>query len=491
MADFVALRDYQSSGVGRLRDSIRKHKKSILVAATGAGKTRMAIRIMQGAQEQGNTCWFIVHRRELCNQTSRALWEAKLSHGMIMSGKTRSPSLVQVGTVITAANRIEKLPPSERPKVIIFDECHRSVSSSYQRIVDACPDAYVIGLTATPERTDGKGLGAIYNDMVEVTSMSWLIENGFLSRYRLIAPSQGPDLSSVKNKGGDWDEKGLEAVVDRPQITGDAIKAYFEFANGKRCMVFCVSIRHSEHTCAQYNAAGVKAEHIDGTHSDKEREAALERFRKGETLVLCTVQLAIEGLDIPAVEAVQQLRPTQSVIVYLQAIGRGLRVEEGKKELIILDQVNNWKRHGLPCDDREWSLDGRPKGKRKKKDEEADIKVTQCKECYHIFKKGLSHCPNCNEPVPNGGREIEQVDGKLSEIDIAIAKRETRMTQGKARKIDELVALGVQRGMNKPAAWAAIIYSQRQGRKPSPMDFKQAKDAHAALSVPVVSRGAF
>lgn len=491
MTDFISLRDYQLSGVGRLRDSIRKHKRSILVAATGAGKTRMAIRIMQGANEQGNVCWFIVHRRELCKQTSRALWEAKLSHGMIMSGKTRSPSLVQVGTVITAANRIEKLPPHERPKVIIFDEAHRSISSAYQRIIDACPDAYVIGPTATPERTDGKGLKAVYNDIIEVTSMAWLIENGFLSRYRLIAPSDGPDLSSVKMKGGDYDETALTVVMDKPQITGDAIKAYFEFANGKRCMVFCVSIRHSVHTCEQYNGAGVRAEHIDGTHSDNEREAALDRLRRGETLVLCTVQLAIEGLDIPAVEAVQQLRPTQSIIVYLQAIGRGLRVEEGKKELIILDQVNNWKRHGLPCDDREWSLEGRAKGKRKKQEEEADIKVQQCKECYHVFKKGLTHCPNCGIEVPTGGRLIEQVDGKLSEIDIAIAKRETRMTQGKARKIDELVALGIQRGMNKPASWAAYVFAQRQGRTPTPSDFDEAKSAYAFLKVAKVSQGAF
>jgi len=408
-----------------------------------------------------------------------------------MSGKTRSPSLVQVGTVITAANYIGQLKPEMRPKVIIFDEAHRSVSSSYQRIIAECPDAYIIGLTATPERTDGRGLGSVYNDLVEVQSMAWLIANGFLSKYRLIAPATDLNLSGVRTVKGDYDEKQVEAIIDRPTITGNAIAADRELANGKRCMVFCVSIKHSEHTCEQYNAAGIRAEHIDGTNTDAEREAALERFRSGETLVLCSVQLAIEGLDIPAVEAVQQLRPTQSIIVYLQLIGRGLRPEEGKRELIILDQVNNWRRHGLPCDEREWSLSGRATRNRANRDEDPDIKIQQCYKCYHVFKKGLSACPNCGEVVEITGRQIEEVDGKLSEIDIALAKRETRVQQGSARTLSELVALGIQRGMNKPAAWAAIISAQRQGRKPTPADFKEARDAYDRLRLPKVSGGAF
>lgn len=478
----ISLYDHQFVGVGRLRDSIRQHKRSILVAPTGTGKTRMAIRIMQGAIHQGNRCWFIVHRRELCRQTSRALWDAKVEHGMIMSGKTRSPSMAQVGTVITAANHIKKLPIEMRPRVIIFDECHRSVSTSYQKIIEACPDAFIIGLTATPERTDGRGLGEVYSDIVKVAEMDWLIEKGYLSPYRLIGPACAPDLSGVKIKGGDYDERQLTSIMDKPKITGDAIKAYRDFANGKRCMVFCVSIAHSEHTCEQYNAAGIKAEHIDGTHTDAQREAVLNRFKKGETLVLCSVQLAIEGLDIPAVEVVQQLRPTQSVIVYLQSIGRGLRVEEDKKELIILDQVENWLRHGLPCDEREWSLSGRKKNKREKNDNEPDLKVQQCKNCFHIFRIGPTSCPNCNENIEFTGRKIEQVEGVLSEIDLAIAKREKRKEQGAARTIDELVMLGINRKMNKPSAWAAIIYSQRQGRAPTPTDFRNAKDAYERIT---------
>lgn len=478
----ISLRDYQLSGVSRLRESIKRHKRSILVAPTGAGKTRMAIRIMQGAVEQGNRCWFVVHRRELCNQTSKALWDAKLAHGMIMSGKGRSPQLAQIATVITAANRIRSMPVDERPRVIIFDECHRSVSDSYKHIANACQGAYIIGLTATPERTDGRGLSEIYRDMVEVQDMAWLIREGFLSPYRLIAPVNGPDLSSVKTKAGDYDVKQAEQVMDRPTITGDAIRAYRQYANGKRCMVFCVSIDHSEHTCAQYNQAGVPAEHIDGTYSDSEREAALERFRAGETLVLCTVQLAIEGLDIPAVEAVQQLRPTQSIIVYLQLIGRGLRPETGKKELIILDQVDNWKRHGLPDDVREWSLDGRQKGKRSTRDEEPELQIQQCKQCFHIFKRGVSECPNCGAEIEVTGRKIEQVEGQLAEVDLDAARRERGREQAKARGLVDLVSVGVSRGMKNPAAWAAFVNASRQGRKPTPFEFKEASAIYERIT---------
>lgn len=477
----IDLRDYQLSAVSRLRDSIRRHNRSLLVASTGAGKTRMAIRIMQGAVQQGNPCWFVVHRRELCKQTSREFWKAKLEHGMIMSGRMRSPTLAQVGTVITAANRVEKLPPDQRPRVIVFDEAHRSVSSSYQRIIDACPDAFIVGLTATPERTDGRGLGEIYRDIVEVQEMRWLIDNGYLCDYRLIAPADDPDLSGVRSKMGDFDQGQLSEAMDKPTITGDAIRAYQQFVPGKRCMVFCCSIAHSEHTCEQYKAAGIAAEHIDGTHSDTERDAALGRFMRGETLVLCSVQLAIEGLDVPAVEAVQQLRPTQSLIVYLQLIGRGLRPEEGKRELTILDQVNNWKRHGLPDDPREWSLEGRKKGRRKPQDQEPDLNVQQCRKCYAVFRKGPEACPQCGEPLPAGGREIKQVDGVLAEVDLAAARREERRAQGRARTITDLVALGIRRGMNKPAAWAAITYCARQGRKPGPDQFKEARDAEQAI----------
>lgn len=478
----ISLREYQEDAVSRLRASVQQKRRVILVSPTGSGKTRMALRIVQGAVANGNSCWFVVHRRELCKQTSREFWEHKLEHGMIMSGKQRSQTLAQVGTVLTAANYVEKLRPDQRPKIIIFDEAHRSVSSSYQRLIDACPGAVIIGLTATPERTDGRGLAEIYAGMVEVQSMRWLIDHGFLCDYRLIAPAEDVDLSEVKTKMGDYATDDLERVMDKPTITGDAIAAYRQYAEGKRNMVFCVSIKHSEHTCQQYNAAGIPAEHIDGTHSDREREAALDRFRRGETLVLCSVQLAIEGLDIPAVEVVQQLRPTKSVIVYLQLIGRGLRPEPGKRALIILDQVNNWRRMGLPDDEREWSLEGRKRGKRKASEPDPDIHIQQCRECFAVFRKGVSECPGCGVPIEGGREAPKQVDGALAEVDLTQVRRSARREQGSARTLRDLIALGIRRGMNRPAEWACVVAASRQGRKPTASEFAEARRIYGEVA---------
>lgn len=473
----ISLRDYQESAVARLRQSVIKHKRSILVATTGAGKTRMALRIIQGAVANGKHVWFVVHRRELCNQTSRSFWEHKLEHGMIMSGRSRSTMQAQVGTILTAANRVKSM--KRKPDIIIIDEAHRSVSSSYIKLLEACPDAIVIGLTATPQRTDGRGLGHIYRDMVEVQPMRWLMDNGYLCDYKLIAPPCALDMSGVKSKMGDYDTAETENAIDRPSITGDAINVYRQYAYGKRCMVFCVTIKHSQHVCDQYNAAGIPAEHIDGTHTDAEREGALSRLRSGQTLILTTVQLAIEGLDVPAVEAVQMLRPTKSVIVYLQIIGRGLRPEPGKKHLYILDQVRNWEYHGLPDDEREWSLDSAKK--RQRKTDEEDIKVKQCGSCWTVFRPGPTVCPNCGAPITAPARQIEQVDGAVVEIDLDAVRRERKREQGSARTLDDLVALGMRRGMNKPAQWAAITISARVGSKPSPQLFKQADEIYKRL----------
>jgi DNA repair protein RadD len=474
----ISLRDYQESAVARLRTSVMQHKRSILVATTGAGKTRMALRIIQGAVLNGKVIWFVVHRRELCNQTSREFWKAKVEHGMIMSGRARSTMQAQVGTILTAANRVGSM--KRKPDIIIIDEAHRSVSSSYIKLLDACPDAIVIGLTATPQRTDGRGLGQIYRDLVEVEPMRWLMDNGYLCDYKLIAPPSSLDMSGVKTKMGDYDTAETEKAIDRPSITGDAIKVYRQYVDGKRCMVFCVTIKHSQHVCDQYNAAGIPAEHIDGTHSDAEREGALSRFRSGQTLILTTVQLAIEGLDIPAVEAVQLLRPTKSVIVYLQIIGRGLRTEPGKTHLYILDQVRNWEFHGLPDDDREWSLDSSKKRAKKASDED-DIKVKQCGHCWAVFKPGPDKCPNCGAPVVNAPRMIEQIEGEVVEIDVTAVRRERKQEQGQARTLSDLIALGIRRGMQKPAQWAAITVAARAGQKPTAQAFRAADEIYRGL----------
>jgi len=469
----VKLRPYQEDLIDKTREALRRNRRVLMQAPTGAGKTAITVYMMSRAAEAGKTSVMAVHQNELLTQTSKALWDGKLEHGMIASGKTRSYMAAQVASVQTWVRRMDQY---SEPDLIIIDECHRSAASTYQKILEQYPNARVIGLTATPQRTDGKGLDGTYTELVQGPTIRQLIDAGYLCDYEIFAPPSSLDLSEVKTKMGDYDKKQLEHEVDKPTITGDAVATYKKHANGKRAAVMCVSIRHAEHVMESYNAAGVPAEMLEGKMTNKEREAVIDRFRSGETLIVTAVQLLIEGLDLPAIEVIQWLRPTQSLIVYLQGNGRGFRVSEGKEKLTILDQVANYKRHGLPDDDREWTLEGRKKGKKRKPDEEADVSIQQCKHCFHIFRPGVAVCPSCGMPVEVRQKaEIEVVDGELERIDVTALRKQAKQEQGAARDLVDLVKLGQRRGMKNPAAWAAHVHASRAGRKATPADFANAK----------------
>lgn len=471
------LRDYQQAMIADARQSLANNRRILLVAPTGAGKTVLALEMIRGAIQRGRRVLFLCHRRELVRQSSRAFWKAGVEHGMVMAGKAMTAVPANVGVINTVANRLDRMQP---PDLIIVDEAHRSVSPSYLKLFEAWPSAHVVGLTATPERTDGKGLGEVYDAIVEGPTMRWLIDNGFLSDYRIIAPASGVSLDGVTKRAGDYAQDQLEAAVDKPTITGDAVRAYQQYASGKRCMVFCVTIKHSQHVCEQYRAAGIPAEHVDGSHTDAERDAVLGRFRDGTTKVVTSVQLAIEGLDIPAIEVVQFLRPTASLIVYLQAIGRGLRKEPGKRECLILDQVANWQRHGLPDDVRQWSLAG--SASKGRKSDVAPVNIKQCGQCFAVFRAGLLACPACNTATGGGGRDAPAVvDGELAEIDKERIRREQRREQGSARTLAELVALGVRRGLARPAEWAAHTMAARKGGRPTRAEFDQAREYYEGI----------
>lgn len=468
----MKLRPYQEDLINRTREALRSNQRVLMQAPTGAGKTAMTVFMMGRAADAGKRSVFCVHQSELLSQTSKALWKQKLEHGMIASGKVRSRLPAQVASVQTWVRRTELY---DEPDLIIIDECHRSASRTYQKILEAYPNAKVIGLTATPQRTDGKGLDDTYSAIIQGPSIRQLINAGYLSDYEIFAPPSTIDLSAIKTRMGDYDKRELEQTMDKPTITGDAVATYKKHAHGKRCVVMCVSIRHAEHVMQSYQAAGVPAEMIEGSMTNRERESVLDRFRAGETLVICNVQLLIEGVDIPSIEVVQWLRPTQSLIIWMQGNGRGLRPSGGKDRLLILDQVGNWSKHGLPDEDREWSLEGRKKRKRKK-DDETDVIVQQCKHCFHIFRPGPSRCPSCGKLVEVRTKAmIEVVEGDLEKIDLEAERKSRNREQGQSRGLRDLVSLGVRRGMKNPSGWAVHVFCAREGRKPTAVDYRQAK----------------
>lgn len=448
-------------------------------APTGAGKTAITVFMMSRAAESGKKAMFIVHQNELLSQTSKALWRQKLEHGMIASGKTISQMPVQVASVQTLVNR---LPLVIKPDLIIIDEAHRSAASTYKKVLDYFPNALVIGLTATPQRTDGKGLNDLFSGIVTGPTIKQLMDAGFLCGYEIFAPKVDVDISSVSKTAGDFNKGELEAVMDKPTITGDAVRHYMALTPNKRCVVMCATVKHAQHVAERYCEAGISAVSIDGCMTNAQREDVLVKFAAGKIKVITNVQLLIEGVDIPAIEVVQWLRPTQSLIVFMQGNGRGLRPADGKEKLIILDHVENWKRHGLPCDDREWSLDGKKKGSRKKTDE-PDINVQQCGKCYAVFLPGKENCPYCGAVIEKKKqRVISEQDGTLEKIDLMTMRKQARKEQGSAKTLKDLVALGVRRGMAKASQWAALTNAARQNRKPTPAEFNEARRIQQELS---------
>lgn len=419
MAAFNLFED-QAEFVSLVRDQLRAGARSVLgVASPAFGKTVVAGHIIATAREKSNaTAWFLVHRKNLLRQTSKSFWSAHIEHGLITSGRARSRLAVQVGTIGTVYSRLEKLEP---PTILFIDEAHLAKGNMFETVIRWALDrgAIVIGLTGTPERLDGQALGDLFQVMVEARSTHWLIQQGRLSNYVMYSTGITPDLSGVRKSGGDYNRDQLAEVMDKPMLVGDAISHWRKHANGMRTVAYCVNVKHSKHTAEAFNAAGIPAVHVDADTTESELKDACEGLATGRYMVLCNCELVIEGFDLSAqvgmdvtLECCILLRPTQSVARYLQMVFRSLRRKPAPA--VILDHAGCAMRHGLPDDDREWSLEGRKKGKRAS-NSDPEVRVQQCQACYHVFRPGVSECPSCGAPVERKeARKIEVVEGECS-----------------------------------------------------------------------------
>ena len=452
----IVLRPYQERAIAECRQAYRQGERAVLLQMpTGAGKTMTASTVVHGAAGRGNATWWLTHRRELAAQASQTFHSLEIPHGTVQAGHVSDPyALVQVASIQTIARRVDKLP---KPKLIVFDECHHIGAASWDALFHAFPEAKILGLTATPWRLDGQGLGRWFGHMVEGPTTGELISEGSLSPFRLFAPS-APDLSGVGITGGDYQRGALAKAMDRPTIVGDAIGHYRRLCPGKRAVVFAAGVENSKHIVDQFIGQGIPAEHVDGTMGADERDAAVARFRRGETLILSNADLFGEGFDVPAIEAAILLRPTKSLSLYLQQVGRALRPADGKSEAIILDHAGNSLTHGLPDDSREWSLADREKRKRAEKGE---VAIRQCEECFFVFRPAPK-CPQCGHVAQVAKREIEVVEGTLEEV---TERRQLFREQGKANSLEALIALGRQRGYKSPEFWARKVWESRQSRR--------------------------
>lgn len=414
----ITLRDYQTGAVEDVRKAFHEGIRSVIVCLpTGAGKTPfVAHGIIKSAVAKSNRVLFLAHTQELIRQGAAHIERAcGPVTGIIMAGnKEQRQKPVQVASIQTLARRA--LP---KARIVIVDECHHVRSATYSRVISHYREqgALIIGLTATPERLDGRGLGEFFDRIIEPTTVRELIERGYLCDYRYYAPHV-PDLDGIKKVGGDFSKKGIQGIMNRPTIVGDLVTHYIRLLSGKKVMVFASGIRHSMRIVDAFIAEGIAAAHLDGKTPTAKRIETMARLRSGEIKVVSNVGLFGEGVDVPDLDGVIVARPTASLTWHRQAIGRSLRVADGKPHAIILDHSGNYLRHGMPDDIIDWRLEDKPT----KKGEPSKHK--NCPVCFAVLPVAQRQCTECGHifaPQPRKGPEY--TDGDLEEVK---AKRWTK-----------------------------------------------------------------
>lgn len=458
----ISLRDYQTDLINRTVENFRLGKKSaLIVLSTGGGKTVCFCEYTRRAKLKNKQVLILVHRQELLDQVSNTLNMFKMNHSFIAPKYPYDIcSSVQVGSVLTVVNRLNKI---RKPDLIIIDESHHAIKgSSWSKILDAYPDAYIIGVTATPSRLSGEGLGDIFSSIIEGPPMRQLIDSGFLCNYKIFAPSK-VNLSGVHMRGGDYAKDELVAVMDKPSITGDAVREYKSKADGKKALVFCVSVEHAKHVANQFNESGYSSASLDGKMEHLERKKIVKDFRDGKIKVLTNCGIVTEGFDLPDIEVGILLRPTESLALYLQMCGRCLRVSKGKSYALILDHAGNCLRHGFPDEPRQWSLQGNIN----KKNKSNAVSVRICGECFAAVPSACKSCTQCGHVFPINSREVAHIDGELKEINPneQIFKSDRGNELWRAQTREQLVALAKERGYKNPFGWAHVILQGRQRKK--------------------------
>jgi len=379
------LRQYQNDGIHKINEKWDEGIRSILFQSpSGTGKTVLFSEIARQCYTNDRKILIVVHRKELVEQAKDKLFNNGVDAGIIMSGVLADyTKSVQIASIQTLMKR-------ERPdaEFIIIDEAHHAKATTYRKLWDMYPNAKFLGLTATPIRLNGEGFEDIFDELIVSDSIQKFISGGFLVPVDHYVGSI-PELSRVKLRGGDYENFPLSIQMMKKNILADLVSTYKDKCHEKSAIVFAVNIEHSNQIVALYNKNGISAAHIDATTSTKERERIILDFKNKKIQVVSNVEIITEGFDFPECEVVQLARPTKSLSLYLQMVGRVLRPSEGKSRGLVLDHANLWLEHGLSIIDRNWSLIGL--GKQKKV--EIEIKVCAMKENGDLKKVYLDNLP--------------------------------------------------------------------------------------------------
>lgn len=366
------LRDYQESALQQVRRELgRGHKSVLLVAPTGAGKGTIAAHVLRNTVARGGRALFLVHRGEILSDVRGRLAAAGLLDTAILKAgePAQLAAPVQLASVQTLASRGHVRPPAT---VVVWDEAHHAVADTYRQIRADYPDAVHLGLTATPQRADRSSLGDCFEALVVAATPRQLRDRGFLVPCDVRAADPGEGLAMAP------------------------LEAYQRWGEGKKAVVFCATVAESKAAAGAFAAAGYSAGHIDGETDARTREGLLRRLETGECQVLCNVFVLTEGVDIPSIEVCLLARGCQAESTFLQMVGRVLRPAPGKDRALLIDLRGVVWEHGLPYEDREYSLDGR--GIRRKT--AGAVSVWSCEECYLVNPRSAQACERCGTPKP-------------------------------------------------------------------------------------------
>lgn len=422
----MSLYPHQTQAMDDCRAAYRDGKRRVILqAATGFGKTRVAAECVRSAVERQKRVLYTTHRIEIHKQTLREL-QPLIPVAELTAGGQPPPwpegGGVLLASLQTVSRRIAQgwVPGAD---LLVLDEAHTHYAA-LQRVQASCPQAWSLLLTATPVRLDNRPMSALADVIVRGPPMQWLVDNGRLCPVRCFG-AETPDLHSAPRKGGDFDLSGggmLDVAYRSPRLVGSAVEAWWRFCAVRRTVGFLSSVKASEATVAALCASGCRAVHVDATTPPALRERAFDDLRQHRIDYLANVGLAIEGLDIPELAAVHWLRPTDSVSIFLQGTGRGMRIAPwiGKVDCVVLDQAGNVYRHGLPTEEREWSLDGRVKRP------PGAPALRTCAACQAIYEPADA-CPRCGaEPTPEQRKLPRVVGGELVELTAAELERRKR-----------------------------------------------------------------
>jgi DNA repair protein RadD len=459
-----ALRPYQQQLLEQL--AAAPDKRILIVCPTGGGKTVVAAALMASSSRRA---LMIAHRREIVNQTSAKLTAFGVHHGVIQAGdddRLRPMAAVQVASIQTLHARAIRSATMTMPlaDIVVIDEAHHSCAMTYQTVLAAYPHATVLGLTATPCRGDGRGLGGIFSTLIEAPQVPDLIEQGYLVKAKVYAPVD-PDLRGVRTQAGDYVETQLAERMDKDKLVGDIVTHWFKYGERRKTVAFACGVGHSIHIRDEFRRADVCAEHIDGQTPLDERAAILAKLAVGDIDVVTNCMVLTEGWDMPGIGCCILARPTKRMGLYRQMVGRGLRPAPGKTDVVVLDHSGAVFHHGLPEDRVAWTLDPNRQAtspEHQKRLSSRESKLLECTQCGHV-RVGGKPCPNCGFLPQRPAEFIVPADGELGLVERGKASVSYSPFQ-RAEWHAMLAYIAAERGYK--SGWVAHKYREKFGDWP-------------------------